>query len=685
MMKLMRKNRIIILLLLLPLSFTACDNMRPDISITVQSDYNQIIDAVSSTSRSLSDKLQLIEAAVASGFADGQAAQELLQQAVSSLSGTLSEKLAAVEAAVKSQATSLETKLGLIEAAVTQGFADDKAQQALLQAALESLSGSLSDQLAAVEGAVKSQTASLETKLALIETAVKEGLADEKAGQELLQKAVETLSGTLAERLEAIESAMNSQASSLAAKLDLIEAALENRLADTREALALIQGAVDSLSGTMDDKLAAIDTAIRSQTAGLAAKLVLIEAAVTTGFVDDAARQGLLQQAVEALSGTTDKKLAAITAAIGDQQTKLSDKLDLIEAAVKSGFAGSNEKAALIHTALAALPGTYEENLAAIDTALMNQTDSLTTKLELIEAVLQDSLARTNDVIRLVERALSTSLKDGVEEVVAVLGDIDLALDDAQNGTGVLVLISHLKTEVEKMAVIDYSKILDAIQHSIYFMGHSIEGHEYVVMGPDGLKWATCNVGASSPAETGDYFAWGEIEPYYKPGHAHDNTTTDGSNWKAGKSEGYAAASYGKNITDATLKGQDDAARQNWGGSWRMPTYQELNWLLDPNHCQRDWTDNYNGTGVRGLILTSKVENCNGNQIFLPAAGNWEEKEWHEWRPYDNLTFLCYWSSSSDSDTEALGMQIAEGIESLYITFGPEFRCFGLSVRPVSY
>lgn len=684
MMKLMRKNRIIILLLL-PLSFTACDNMRPDISITVQSDCNQIIDAVSSTSRSLSDKLQLIEAAVASGFADGQAAQELLQQAVSSLSGTLSEKLAAVEAAVKSQATSLETKLGLIEAAVTQGFADDQAQQALLQQAVSSLSGSLSDQLAAVEGAVKSQTASLETKLALIETAVKEGLADEKAGQELLQKAVETLSGTLAERLEAIESAMNSQASSLAAKLDLIETALKNRLADSRETLSLLQQAVAALSGTAAEKLAAIDTAIQSQTASLATKLGLIEEAVRAGFADGDAQQKLLQQALEAMDGTTANRLAAVETAIRNQATTLASRLELIDAAVRTGFVDSNQKEDLIQAALASLSGTYAEKLASIDTAVMSRTDSLTTKLALIQAALQDSMALANDAIRLIERALSTSLKDGVEEVVAALGDIDLALDDAQNGTGVLVLISHLKTEVEKMAVIDYSKILDAIQHSIYFMGHSIEGHEYVVMGPDGLKWATCNVGASSPAETGDYFAWGEIEPYYKPGHAHDNTTTDGSNWKAGKSEGYAAASYGKNITDATLKGQDDAARQNWGGSWRMPTYQELNWLLDPNHCQRDWTDNYNGTGVRGLILTSKVENCNGNQIFLPAAGNWEEKEWHEWRPYDNLTFLCYWSSSSDSDTEALGMQIAEGIESLYITFGPEFRCFGLSVRPVSY
>lgn len=37
------------------------------------------------------------------------------------------------------------------------------------------------------------------------------------------------------------------------------------------------------------------------------------------------------------------------------------------------------------------------------------------------------------------------------------------------------------------------------------------ESHEWVDLGlPSGVKWATCNVGASTPEAYGDYFAWGE-------------------------------------------------------------------------------------------------------------------------------------------------------------------------------
>ncbi|MCI7430492.1 MAG: hypothetical protein MSS84_06410, partial [Bacteroidales bacterium] len=43
-------------------------------------------------------------------------------------------------------------------------------------------------------------------------------------------------------------------------------------------------------------------------------------------------------------------------------------------------------------------------------------------------------------------------------------------------------------------------------------------GHDYVDLGlPSGTKWATCNVGASTPEEYGNYYAWGETTPkaYY--------------------------------------------------------------------------------------------------------------------------------------------------------------------------
>ena len=117
------------------------------------------------------------------------------------------------------------------------------------------------------------------------------------------------------------------------------------------------------------------------------------------------------------------------------------------------------------------------------------------------------------------------------------------------------------------------------------------DNHEYVDLGLS-VKWATCNVGANSPEEYGDYFAWGET-----------------------KSESTQANSltYGKSLNDITGNPQYDAATANWGGDWRMPTYDELNELR--TQCTWTWTTQ---NSVNGYKVTSKT---NGNSIFLPAAG----------------------------------------------------------------
>ena len=698
----MKKNRIIILLTLLPLFLIACDNMRPDISITVQSDYSQIIDAVGSTSRSLSDKLQLIEAAVSSGFADGKDKQALLQQAVASLSGTLSEKLAAIESAVNSQTTSLETKLGLIEAAVTQGFANDKAKQELLQQAIKSLSGSLSSRLAAVEGAVNSQTVSLEAKLALIDTAVKEGLANEKIATGLVQQAVASLSGTLSEHMLAIETAMGNQTTSLAAKLDLIEAVLNNRMVDTKEAISLLQQAVENLSGTSEEKLAAIGTAIQSQTTSLEAKLALIEASVNTGFTDDAAQRELLSQAVQTLKGTAEDKLAAVTTAIGNQETALELKLGLIETAVQDGFADSNVKEALIQTALSSLSGNIDDKLAAIETAVTHQTDSIGTKLDLIQGALQNNLADVNDAIRLIGQALCTSLKDGVDEIVAALGNIDMTLyPGPESHNGLVWMIHEIGDAISANAAIDYTAVLSAIQHAIYYMGHNIGGYEYVELGHykgtgPVLKWATMNVGASRPQDAGDYFAWGGTEPHYI------SLLPPPPTWKAGKEGGYADSTdkfavkifinnrsykwgYRDDIyttgEDLVLRFEHDAARQDWGYTWRIPTQDELIWLSDTDYFEWTPVTSYKGVSVNGMIVKSKE---NGNSIFLPVTGGFlgaaignGTSDWG-----------YYWSSTVTAfeNGKAQGLAFWDDVQSSSkATVKSHQRFWGFAIRPVSY
>jgi hypothetical protein len=673
-----------------PLAFTACDNGDPEIDITVKSDYGKIIEAINNANQSLTEKMSLIEAAMARGFADGREAQVLMQKAVSSLSGTLSEKLAAVETAVKGQTASLETKLGLIDAAVTDGFADSRTQQALIGQAVASLSGTLAERLAAVETAVKGQTASLETKLALIETALKEGLADDKEAQELLRQAIGSLTGTLAERLKAVEKAMENQASSLAAKLDLIETALADRLAANNEAVALIGKAVASLGGTLEEKLAAVDTAVQGRTTGLETKLGLIEAAVRSGFADGKAQQELLQKALQSLDGTAGTKLAAVEAAIGSQRTTLASKLDLIEEAVREGLADSQKKQELIADALASLDGTLKEKLAAIDTAMTHQTDSLTTKLDLIRQAWATGLASDTTAIGLIKTAVA-SLQGSADEVAEALKAIDDALR-ADGGIG-----QTLDNIAEAVRNKDYGKYLLAITRTLWVMSGKINGHEFVDLG-NGLKWGTCNVGAEHPWDKGDYFAWGETEPYY--------FKLNPLVWKENKDEGYYWSSYSDNPSgDSTnfikygyyeyglktlLEPEDDAAAVNWGGTWRMPTYEEWKWM--ETHCTFTWTDNYEKTGVPGVIVKSTVAGYTDHTIFFPTAGCIERID----IKIDNKALV--WSSSwcDDSNGENLVRtsrmatmvamsQFNEGTDIGAMNPGPAYRYRGASVRPVSF
>jgi len=129
-----------------------------------------------------------------------------------------------------------------------------------------------------------------------------------------------------------------------------------------------------------------------------------------------------------------------------------------------------------------------------------------------------------------------------------------------------------------------------------------IGGHEAVDLGLS-VKWATCNVGASSPEDYGDYFAWGETTT--KSSYDRDNSTTYGVSISELQFRGIIGS-------DGNLTAAYDAATANWGGSWRMPTLDEIKELF--NNCTRTWTTQ---NGVKGR----KVTGPNGNSIFLPAAG----------------------------------------------------------------
>lgn len=193
----------------------------------------------------------------------------------------------------------------------------------------------------------------------------------------------------------------------------------------------------------------------------------------------------------------------------------------------------------------------------------------------------------------------------------------------------------------------------------------SIEnGYEYVDLGLS-VKWATMNVGADSPKDYGDYFAWGEILPknYY------DWSTykfCNGSNNSLTKYN--TNNSYGVVDNKTRLDLSDDAAHANWGGNWRMPTDAELDELR--TNCIWTWTVQ---NGVNGYKVTSK---SNENYIFLPATGSYNYSE------IGNAGKMgYYWSSSS----EKIYSFRAQGLDfiSTNVNKYSNLRCSGHSVRPV--
>ena len=123
---------------------------------------------------------------------------------------------------------------------------------------------------------------------------------------------------------------------------------------------------------------------------------------------------------------------------------------------------------------------------------------------------------------------------------------------------------------------------------------------------PSGLLWASQNLGALSPVDYGDYFAWGETQT--KESYSWETyTLCDGTKDVMTKYDG----------TDGTtLLSEDDAAHANWGGDWRTPTKDELVELLNEENCSSVWTEQ---NGVYGMLITSVK---NGNTLFLPAAGS---------------------------------------------------------------
>ena len=197
-------------------------------------------------------------------------------------------------------------------------------------------------------------------------------------------------------------------------------------------------------------------------------------------------------------------------------------------------------------------------------------------------------------------------------------------------------------------------------------------GHEYVDLGLS-VKWATMNVGASAPQESGEYYAWGELEPKEVYNWVTYTFRTDGDTvYDVQLSKYNTKKNHGTVDKITSLLRADDVANVKWGSYWRYPTIAEIEELMDEDNCTWTWTTL---KGVDGYKIKSKKKGYKRSYLFIPVSGarvdsGFDEKE----------TGGLYWSST-----------LIEAFYACVISFTPDAisaysaseRFMGLPVRPV--
>ena len=206
--------------------------------------------------------------------------------------------------------------------------------------------------------------------------------------------------------------------------------------------------------------------------------------------------------------------------------------------------------------------------------------------------------------------------------------------------------VSEKIAEVDKQNA-DYEKLKKELKAA--GATGKLKGRYFVDLGlPSGLKWATCNIGATSPEQYGDYYAWAETKT--KSVYSEENSVA-------------LDMEITYDISEIT---RYDAAKTIWGGAWRLPTAAELSELQ--NNCEWEISSMNDVYGY-------KVIGKNGNSIFIPFAGGYTDEVC-----YGRCAVAYLWSSSPKKDGTSVCLYInnSHGVHKDNIA-----QFCGLSIRPV--
>ena len=196
-------------------------------------------------------------------------------------------------------------------------------------------------------------------------------------------------------------------------------------------------------------------------------------------------------------------------------------------------------------------------------------------------------------------------------------------------------------------------------------------GHDYVEIG--GIKWATMNIGAESITDIGLYFQWGDIQGY----NAAQVGVEKNFSWNDYKfnpsKDGATFTKYSNKDEKILLDVEDDVAANIWGSDWRIPSASELQILSQA--VNTTWTDNYQDSGVAGLILTDKEDES--ITLFLPITGMCND----DFVIDDDIAGFYWTKSLGNTENKGLGLGFDKTNGVIWDWSG--FRSVGYAIRPV--
>ena len=420
--------------------------------------------------------------------------------------------------------------------------------------------------------------------------------------------------------------------------------ALDKMQADQATKLKAISDILGDVNKTLETKLAAIEGAISSQTLSLEGKLHILAEAIGKHLLKQEELTGKITEAIDKLGGTLDQKLKEITDAINSTAKTTQDKLDRLMGLINTQTIPLSDKLDAIASAIGGLTESSAKQLEALST-------TLTQLKEAAEASGTTQASILTELQKLVTKAAELQ-----EEVKQGKSSAALAV------TAILKQLEEIKAKIGATPTPPTPPAQEV---------------EYVDLGLS-VKWASCNLGANSPEQPGDYYAWGETEP--KERYKDDNYKYGKAGTLESGSIAYFMTKYcveaalgldGFTDGKTQLEPTDDAATVRLGAPWRMPTEAEIVELLEG--CT--WSkETINDTPC--IRATSKA---NGKSIVICTAGFMLGNTLK-----DRGTETAFWTSTLHTPTSTRGRTfVDEGEDPCSPEAQSAVRELGLPIRPV--